>query len=227
MIFLESILSDGNQYINTGFCPNQYTRLVLDAEVTSTALAALFGARSSYKSNAFALFTSQSYLQDDFGTDSGNVTLSGVGRHVFEKQQNLLSVDGTVVRTSESNNFTCPYPIALLSINNGGVMMTAYPAVAAIYSAQIYDGETLVRDLVPALDDSGIPGLYDKCSGGFYRNAGTGSFTAGAVLSRMFTAEFGGLSVGTEYCARVFPMNPQGSFQSELTGQTAVSSTKQ
>lgn len=227
MIFLESILSDGNQYIDTGFCPDQNTRLVLDVQVTSTGLAALFGARSGYKSNAFALFTSQSYLQDDFGTASGNVTLSGVGRHVFEKKQNLLSVDGVVVRTAESNNFTCPYPVALLSINNGGVMMTAYPVTAAIYSAQIYDGETLVRDLVPALDDSGIPGLYDKCSGGFYRNAGTGAFTAGTVLSRVFAAEFRGLSAGTAYCARVYPMNPQGSFQSELTGQTAVSSTEQ
>ena len=137
MIFLESILPDGYQYIDTGFCPDPNTRLVLDVQVTSTGLAALFGARSGYKSNAFALFTSQSYLQDDFGTASGNVNLSGVGRHVFEKKQNLLSVDGAVVRTAVSNNFTCPHPIALLSINNGGVMMPAYPVTAAFYSAQI------------------------------------------------------------------------------------------
>lgn len=226
MIFLESIISDGGQYIDTGFCPNTNTRLVLDVQVNSTSLAALFGARSGYKSNAYALFTADTYLQDDFGTSSGNVNQSGVGRHLFEKRQNILLVDGTAVRTSSSNNFTCPHPIALLSINNGGVMMTAYPAAAVIYSAQIYDGETLVRDLVPALDDNGIPGLYDKCTGGFYRNSGTGSFTAGAVLKQIFTAQFPVSSADQPYYARVYPMNPEGSFQSELTGQTAVSSAE-
>ena len=50
------------------------------------------------------------------------------------------------------------------------------------YEVQIYDNETLVRDLVPAKNSSGTVGLYDNVGGVFYTNAGTGDF-AGEIAS--------------------------------------------
>lgn len=50
-----------------------------------------------------------------------------------------------------------------------------------LYSAQIYDGTTLLRDLVPCyrkLDSK--PGLYDLVNDVFYTNAGSGEFTVGS-----------------------------------------------
>ena len=225
MIFLSSLTSDGGQYINTGILPTGNTRLILDADVTSADLGALFGARSSYRSNGFALFVSEGHLQHDHGSSSAGVTASGTGRHLFEKRGNLLLMDGTLIHTGENSTFSCPYPMAILSINSGGTMMTAYPVRATVYSAQIYEGETLLLDLVPALAEDGTPGFYDKCTGGFYRNAGTGVFVPGTPLKETFSVEFTGLAKGREYVARVYPVSPEGIYQSELGGQTASAFT--
>lgn len=47
----------------------------------------------------------------------------------------------------------------------------------AIAYFKIYDGETLVRDYVPCLDDNNVPCMYDKVTKTPYYNAGTGNFT--------------------------------------------------
>jgi len=52
-----------------------------------------------------------------------------------------------------------------------------YPAEAKLYQAQIYDAtDTLVVDLVPCLNDLGVPGMYDRKRKLFFANAGTGAF---------------------------------------------------
>lgn len=51
-----------------------------------------------------------------------------------------------------------------------------------LYSCQIYDNGTLVRDFVPCKNASGAVGLYDTVDGQFYANAGTGAFTAGPEI---------------------------------------------
>ena len=56
-------------------------------------------------------------------------------------------------------------------------------ALAKLYSCKIYSGETLERDFVPVKRKSdGAIGLLDLANGGFYANAGTGTFNAGAVV---------------------------------------------
>lgn len=53
---------------------------------------------------------------------------------------------------------------------------------ANIYSFKIYDNGTLIRDMIPVKDLSGVACMYDKVSGQFYYNAGTGDFIAGPDL---------------------------------------------
>ena len=50
-----------------------------------------------------------------------------------------------------------------------------------LYSCQIYDNGTLVRDFVPCINGSGEVGLYDLVGKQFYGNAGTGVFTGSEV----------------------------------------------
>lgn len=45
-----------------------------------------------------------------------------------------------------------------------------------VYYLKIYDGETLVRDYVPYVTQSGECGLYDRVTERFYGNAGDGEF---------------------------------------------------
>ena len=77
-----------------------------------------------------------------------------------------------------------PYPdsqmeMALFAANkNGGIVLC--PSI--IYSAQITQGETLVRDFIPALDPHGFPCMYDKATKQPFYNSGTGSFIAGFTI---------------------------------------------
>ena len=179
---VEYIESTGTQYIDTGFKPNQNTRIIVDMDVLAhTTIYSLFGARTSFQSNAFALFSeaNNSGYQDDFGTVyKSKVGGTSSGRHIIDKNKNVLSVDGDTVNTSTSSAFSCPYTCALFTINNGGTYMIHHQTKAKLYSCQIYDNGTLVRDFIPCTRN-GEAGLFDKVESKFYANAGTGSFTAG------------------------------------------------
>ena len=52
-----------------------------------------------------------------------------------------------------------------------------------LYSCQIYDNGTLIRDFVPSQDPTGNVGLYDLVGAQFYGNAGTGAFVAGPEIT--------------------------------------------
>jgi hypothetical protein len=45
------------------------------------------------------------------------------------------------------------------------------PTGFKLYSCQIYDNGTLIRDYVPCLNEVGVVGLYDKVENKFYGNA--------------------------------------------------------
>lgn len=48
-----------------------------------------------------------------------------------------------------------------------------------VYSCQISDNGTLIRDYIPCKNESGAVGLWDDVNSVFYGNAGTGVFAAG------------------------------------------------
>ena len=78
--------------------------------------------------------------------------------------------------------FSSSVSIALLARNTGGVV-DAF-AVARLYSCQVSSDSVMQRNLVPARRSSdGAVGLYDTVTSTFHRNAGTGSFVAGPVVS--------------------------------------------
>ena len=53
-----------------------------------------------------------------------------------------------------------------------------------MYGCKLYDGVTLVRDLIPVIQDGDDQvGLFDLINNKFYGNKGSGSFIAGDNLS--------------------------------------------
>lgn len=185
---LEYIKATGTQYIDTGFKPNQNSRMVMDASVELKATTALFGCRDAAKKNGFCAFMySTGKFQSDYGTSqlvytSSNVTITA-GRHVFEINKNVLLVDGKAAHTSTTQTFSCTYPAFLMMINSGGAIQnSANFMVGDVYSAQLYDNGTLVRDYLPCMTNAGEVGLWDDVNSVFYGNAGTGVFEAGTVI---------------------------------------------
>lgn len=204
---VEYIESTGTQYIDTGFKPNQNTRIVIDIDVTASSVASsLFGARNSYQNNGFALHTGSSNAgyQIDYATNTNKVTtITSSGRHKIDFNGNILTVDDTVINTYSEAAFQCNYTALIFSVHSGDTLMHEnYPTKAKLYSCRIYDNNTLVRDFVPCVNDSGVGCLYDKVNQVCYYKNGTGDFIVGSAKRELpdgFTQVEYIESTGTQY----------------------------
>lgn len=180
---LEYIESSGTQYIDTGFIPNQDTRVVLDvqmqAENDSLAANDVFGARTSASSKAYAVQwnTANNYFQHFYNNGYNNLDFGDfAARQVIDMDKNALSIGG-VSHERTYASFQGDYTLYLFALNGAGTAQ--FFSKMRVHSCQIYDNDTLIRDYVPCLNPSNEVGLYDMVNGLFYGNAGSGEFIAG------------------------------------------------
>ncbi len=182
---VEYIESSGTQYIDTGYIPAPNTRVLIDMDITAASTAkALFGARTS-ANVGFLMFTyaNNAGFQSDYGSQQLQpIGSTSSGRHMIDKNGASVTVDDVLIGTHSAATFTIPHTLFLFSVNKAGTAMTSYSCTAKLYSCKIYEGSVLVRDYLPCIDSSGTVGLYDTVNELFYRNSGTGVFTAGAVV---------------------------------------------
>lgn len=182
---LEYIQSSGTQHIDTGFVPNQDTRVVMDFDAVSIPngkTATLFSARGNgtnggWSVNAFAVFAQSSFttLVDQYASAYVTPSVSSSGRHTVDKNKNVTFFDGNEIQRFTYTAFTSAVQLRLLYDNqpSGG---DEHPFGGKLYSCQIYDNGNLVRDFIPCINPSGAVGLYDKVTKAFFGNAGTGTF---------------------------------------------------
>jgi hypothetical protein len=194
---LEYIQSTGTQYIDTGFTPNQNTRVDIRFSAASYANNALFvyGAGADSTSNAFEMYpwtygTGQA-LQFNYGNGANAYQFVGVPAvnkiiTTYQNKTTCQSVINNNISTAyhAAQNFTAPYTLTLFALHRASIIKSTSAAAMKLYSCQIYDNGKLVRNFVPCKNASGTAGLYDRVEKKFYYNAGTGSFTAGAFVSK-------------------------------------------
>lgn len=186
---LEYIESTGTQYIDTGFKPTYQTRVVIDVQLAEYASVTrgIFGSRNANSptaSQSFSMFqTSATEIRTDyFGTGKTISVDSSSARLLIDKSANATIVGGATVENTAVSSGESPYNLYLLSYNNIGSPPSSGSTAAKLYSCQIYDNGTLIRDYIPCLNPSGKVGLFDWENGVFYANAGTGSFVAGPEI---------------------------------------------
>ena len=176
---LEYIRSSGTQWIDTGFKPNQNTRVVMKLSATETGSHTVFGADIDWVDNGFALGVGFTHYGKETGTISG---LNNGSPHEVDFNKNIISMDGSTVLTMGASTFSVPHNLALFANNRAGGIQEK--TTMALYYCRIYDGNTIIRDYIPCKNAGGAVGLYDLIGQKFYGNAGTGSFTAGPVVER-------------------------------------------
>ena len=184
---LEYIESTGTQYIDTGFKPNNNTRVVLDFEPTAaySGIAGIFGIRDTKYATAANMFIfwnngANTFRTDYFGTQKTMTVSTLLARQTVDKDKNLTTI-GSVSASNTASTGQCSNNLYLFCTNDAGT--ANYFAKLKLYSCQIYDNGTLIRDYIPAKLDDGTVGLYDKLNGLLYINAGTGTFEAGPVVA--------------------------------------------
>lgn len=176
---LEYIQSDGSQYINTLYVPNDKTRVVMDVEASGTDARAYFGTQDAQSVNAFTFWRiSGSSVRYDYGNKVKSLAFEPNKRIVIDANQTECKVDDQLI-SAEKETFECSNSLALLTVVTGGVAQSAGLS-AKLYSCRVYDDGTLIRNYVPCTNPDGLAGLYDLVNEKFYANSGTGNFTIGA-----------------------------------------------
>ena len=187
---LEYIQSTGTQYIDTGFSPDANTRVDYKGQLLQySTTVPLFGARvSTDKPGRFfplAFSTNSGLGRFTYGNFETVFTISTstiyTGSFIPAQQKTIINgltydivaADASFTKTA-NNNF---YLFATSGYEN-----ILYNSVGRIWYVKIYDNGTLVRDMIPAKNSSGVIGMYDLANDVFYTNAGTGTFVEGPVV---------------------------------------------
>lgn len=162
---LPYIESDGTNYIDTEFKPNNNTRVVFEGYNNSTSSIWIFGAWKAKNDKMFAAAALNTYNVCYGAEIWANATMP-VGPISIDINKNAYTYNG-VSGTLTAQTFSCDYPMYLFRINAAGTVSTG-SFNGRIYSVKIYDNGALVRDYYPAEDSSGTKGLYDVVNDVFY-----------------------------------------------------------
>lgn len=175
---IEYIQSSGTQYINTGIYPTNNTKLIIEYAINSgngTNLGMINYFGLTVYSNRYSYGFGGSGFQEyshDIALDAKTKTqLDNTGLYENDALINAFSNPPTF---SYSNAYRL---FAYLS--TGGVYASSFK----LYSCKLYENNILVRDFIPVKDPDSVVCLYDKVSGEYFYNAGTGAFIAGLEIN--------------------------------------------
>lgn len=173
---LEYIESTGTQYIDTGVFPSNNLKINIKACYTNSNSSYMLGSDNAYNAGIHIRLDSK-YI----GIFGGSIMNTGVVSQVnvpvtITLQNNKIYVDGQQ-KGSGSTQDVSKYSkssIYVFCTHRGGE--AKYNASMRLYELQMYDGDTLIRDFIPILDENDVAYLYDKVEKKFYYNSGTGTF---------------------------------------------------
>ena len=192
---VEYIQSSGTQYVDTGMKTTNETSIIIDAQVLAMNQeqyggGLLFGSCNPVQNSGHEAYVWQ-YKFNAVYNSTANVdtqTLTVGDRLRVEFMKNVCTVikNGQVfyTHTFSPSSFTSTVNLYLFVLPRS----TQYFGKIKLYSCEIYEGSSLVRDFIPCKNPSGAVGLYDTVNGAFYGNSGTGTFAAGAEINHNFIA---------------------------------------
>lgn len=183
---IEYIQSSGTQYIDSNFIPKATTRTIMKAEPMAwSAWSAFFGTRNTTSPTASQAYiaavpAATLYRSDYFGSSLTAETPTIMQITNIDKNKNICSFNNIMI-TNTSSTVNATTNMFLLALNDVGT--AKYFLSAKLYSCQIYDGSTLVRDFIPIKTTTNTYGLWDNVNKVLYKNAGTGAFTGGSAVT--------------------------------------------
>jgi hypothetical protein len=188
---LEYLQSSGTQYIDTGVTPNVNTTFRLNAEFTGTGVSIqnetlLWSVDINVEgklgffwpgrgTNCFLQYGNSSVsLPTIFEENKSFILETKIENDKYNFYKDNSLVHSFDLYNSFSSSTHIPLFACLYKLNSN----VAYNGIGRVYSCQIYDNGTLVRNFVPAKRNSdGVLGMYDLVNNVFYTNANTSNTT--------------------------------------------------
>lgn len=187
---VEYIENPSMAYIDTGFKPNQDTRITCEMQiVTSTDNGNFCGSGAWNKVNAMR-FDYERYatgtLHISWGTVNGwtvySACVGDYNKHTYDWDKNSFYRDGTLIGSVTYGNFQCTDNLGIFAPIEAGITPSQNDYMRGkLYDRfRIYDDGGLVRDYVPAKRDSDNKyGLYDLVNNTFNTSATNVEFVGG------------------------------------------------
>lgn len=192
---VEWIESIGSQYINTGYNPNNNTRVLTEfMPIGNKNRSGFFGSyqNADFTTNTFGLYYSSTttLAYSNFCSDSSftrDTYLIHDVKHLVDKNKNILTIDGTTVIAHTNTTFQSTAPLYIFALNKDEDRRYSN---TRMWYFKIYDDETIVRNFIPCYRKSDMkPGMYDTVDGVFYTNAGSDEFILGPSITNCYTSE--------------------------------------
>lgn len=172
---LEYLESTGTQYIDTGATINTATDTVeLVFQATDTTIYKwFFGEHDNDARFGLGIGDGTNKRNVAYGNTTYKVSDSQIynNKHIFLANESGVFLDGSKIANYKSFSSTSTLYLFNLNLSGG-----SYQAKAIVWSYKHTRNSTLIRDLIPVLDWNDKPCMYDKVSGEFFYNKGTGEF---------------------------------------------------
>ena len=179
------------QWINTGIAGKVGVEAEVDFIQTAGSDSTILGSRKDSGDTRFLiLHWNGSKIGSALDTWSSFSSLSAtaasgtryVARASLANGSQSLSIDGTTKATgTATSSLNTERDMYLFAANIYG---TAKQGISAkIYSARIWLDGALKRDFVPCLDPDDNPAMYDRKSGTYFYNGGSGAFSTGDPMA--------------------------------------------
>ena len=180
-IFLEYIETDGNSYIDTGYCPNENTYVEYDFEVITRPtvnFAGLFGVREEVATYPYNIFVNGLRLRLDFGKYVDDLTYPYTlnTRYLMKAGLGEIYLNEELVKTYNPVIKQLQYSMFLGNFNHDGTRYNTGTA-QKIYGFKVYENNVLLHDFRPCLAPNGQIGMYDTVTKKYFYNQGTGTLT--------------------------------------------------
>ena len=188
---VECIVAPNGAYIDTGYKPNQDTRVVMDVTVQGAG-EYWFGCWDrNYNDGAFAFGNDGGGIYAGYGNQGGTFgEVVANGRHTVELDGKKVKVDGGDYHSFADASFTLTHNLYLFAQNRAGTAVWHESQASVIcYGCTISEGGSVKRSFVPCIRESdGAVGLYDTEGGLFYGNGSAGRFIGALPLGRVLTS---------------------------------------
>lgn len=198
---VEYIQSSGygrnGQYIDINIYADEFTKVEMDLIFTSIAVynPAIFGFVNALclglkGNNNFEMYCGRWYEASLTATTSVRYQISSI----YSTSSCSLSVNGTTYISGSGTSKNHTYTMFLFNRKTSSGGADEHCASIKLFSTQIYNNSTLVRNFIPCYCTttvtgykgstavscaSGTIGMYDLANNRFYVNSGSGTFTKG------------------------------------------------
>lgn len=183
LLFLDYIITDGNSYIDTEYCPNENTYIEYTFEIIKTPpnpWNGLFGSRQSTDTYVYNTFCRNNMdLRLDFGVyDDTNYSTQLNTKYTIKAGLGEVYVNDELVKTYTPKIAQSPYSMYLGNFNQAGNPYTTGIA-QNIYGFKVYEKSVQLHDFKPCIAPNGQVAMYDAVTKKYFYNQGTGELKAG------------------------------------------------